>query len=70
VLTLDELYRGVTSPPPRRRVREDAPEWRGEEMPAWMLDPADLVPDEASAPAGALHESRHPSAPHAGGHAP
>lgn len=46
-LTLDEIYRGVTFPPPRRRVREDAPAWGGEEAPAWMLDPADLAPEAA-----------------------
>lgn len=40
VLTLDDIYRGVTFPPPRR-VREAPPAWAAEELPRWMVDPAD-----------------------------
>ncbi len=45
VLTLDDIYRSVTFPP-RQRVREASPMWREEELPAWMIDPADAPPAE------------------------
>lgn len=56
VLTLDDIYRGVRFPPPRR-VREAAPRWGEEDVPAWMVDPADRPqPDadesDAAEPAG------------------
>ncbi|GJG86173.1 hypothetical protein tb265_13540 [Gemmatimonadetes bacterium T265] len=46
VLTLDDVYRGVSFPP-RRQVREASPPWGREELPGWMIDPADFPPDDA-----------------------
>lgn len=48
VLTLDDVYRGVTFPPPRR-LREASPDWGGEEVPAWMREPAEEPPADAPA---------------------
>ncbi|HEY0778583.1 MAG TPA: Uma2 family endonuclease [Gemmatirosa sp.] len=46
VLTLDDIYRGVSFPP-RPRVREASPAWGAEELASWMIDPADVpLPDE------------------------
>lgn len=53
VLTLDEIYRGVRFPAPRR-VREASPPWAEEgAMPEWMVDPADRLASDADEPAAA-----------------
>lgn len=52
VLTLDDVYRGVRFPA-RRRVREASPPWGTDDVPAWMVDPADAPPADDEIPAGA-----------------